>query len=63
MIAIWDESDQWHVAANAAYALLFSQGRKLVTTSFSGNAATHRLDGHIVRTYVTCEGHFFWKDF
>src|SRR5438309_935934 len=29
MIAVWDDTDQWHFAAKAAYALLLSQGRKL----------------------------------
>ena len=51
MIAVWDDTDQWHADAKAAYALLFGQGRRLVTTSFvlgeCGNASarrTYRLD-------------------
>ncbi|MFO7906173.1 MAG: hypothetical protein ACQESR_15060 [Planctomycetota bacterium] len=33
MIAVWDETDQWHMDAKVAYDLLFSRGGKLVTTS------------------------------
>lgn len=32
MIAVWDEADQWHGAASAAYQLLLTQGRRLITT-------------------------------
>jgi predicted nucleic acid-binding protein len=46
MIAVWDESDQWHMAARAAYRKLLSQGRRLMTTTFvlceCGNAAARR---------------------
>jgi predicted nucleic acid-binding protein len=46
MIAVWDDTDQWHAAANAAYQALLAQGRRLVTTSFvlceCGNAAARR---------------------
>jgi len=46
MIAVWDETDQWHVNAKVAYDLLFSQGDKLVTTSLvlceCGNASARR---------------------
>jgi uncharacterized protein len=46
LIALWDESDQWHSAALAAYELLESPRRKLVTTRFvmleCGNAAQRR---------------------
>jgi predicted nucleic acid-binding protein len=46
MIAVWDDTDQWHPAAQAAYARLFRQGRKLVTTSLvlyeCGNASARR---------------------
>jgi predicted nucleic acid-binding protein len=34
MIAVCDETSQWHSGAAAAYELLFSQGRRLVTTPF-----------------------------
>jgi predicted nucleic acid-binding protein len=46
MIAVWDDTDQWHAAAHAAYRDLVAQGRRLVTTSFvlceCGNAAARR---------------------
>jgi uncharacterized protein len=46
MIAVWDDADQWHAAAHAAYRELVAQGRRLVTTSFvlceCGNAAARR---------------------
>jgi len=46
MIAVWDDTDQWHAAARAAYRALLAQGRRLVTTSFvlceCGNAAARR---------------------
>src|SRR5437773_2261342 len=46
MIAVWDDTDQWHSGAKAAYDLLFSQGRKLVTTPWAlyecGNASARR---------------------
>jgi uncharacterized protein len=46
MIAVWDETDQWHTAAHAAYRALLAAGRPLVTTSFvlceCGNAAARR---------------------
>jgi uncharacterized protein len=32
MIAVWDDTDQWHSGAKAAYALLLSHGRTLLTT-------------------------------
>ena len=43
IIAVWDDTDQWHAAAHAAYRALLAKGRRLVTTSFvlceCGNAA------------------------
>lgn len=46
LLAVWDASDQWHVAANAAYQRLLTQGRPLVVTDFvlleCGNAASRR---------------------
>lgn len=46
MIAVWDDTDQWHEAASAAYRNLLAQGQRLVTTSFvlceCGNAAARR---------------------
>ena len=46
MIAVWDDTDQWHAAARAAYRALLAQGRHLVATSFvlyeCGNAAARR---------------------
>ncbi len=46
IIAVWDDTDQWHAAAHAAYRALLAKGRRLVTTSFvlceCGNAAARR---------------------
>jgi predicted nucleic acid-binding protein len=46
MIAVWDDTDQWHVAAHAAYRALLGEGRRLVTTGLvlyeCGNAAARR---------------------
>jgi predicted nucleic acid-binding protein len=46
LIAVWDTTDQWHGAANAAYRKLLSQGNRLFTTSAvlleCGNAASRR---------------------
>jgi predicted nucleic acid-binding protein len=46
MIAVWDETDQWHSAAHCAYRTLLAEGRRLLTTSFvlceCGNAAARR---------------------
>jgi predicted nucleic acid-binding protein len=46
MIAVGDDTDQWHSGAMVAYASLFSRGRKLVTTplvlSEWGNASAGR---------------------
>lgn len=63
MIAVWDDTDQWHSTAKAAYALLFSQGRKLVTTPLvlceCGNASArrpYRLDVCDLRKTLIQEG-------
>jgi predicted nucleic acid-binding protein len=46
LLAVWDASDQWHAAADAAYQELLKQARPLVTTPFvlleCGNAAARR---------------------
>jgi len=46
LIAVWDDTDQWHAAAHAVYGILLAQGRGLVTTSLvlyeCGNAAARR---------------------
>jgi uncharacterized protein len=46
LLAVWDSSDQWHSAADAAYQQLLSQGRRLVTTPLvlleCGNASARR---------------------
>ena len=63
MIAVWDDTDQWHGDAKAAYALLFRQSRKLVTTSLvlceCGNASarrTYRPDVCELRRTLVQEG-------
>ena len=46
LLATWDQSDQWHPAADAAFALLQESGASCVTTTFvlleCGNAAARR---------------------
>jgi uncharacterized protein len=46
LLAVWDESDQWHRAAQACFSELFSVRADLVTSSFilleCGNAAARR---------------------
>jgi predicted nucleic acid-binding protein len=62
MIAVWDDMDQWHAAAHAAYRALVAQGRRLVTTSFvlceCGNAAArrpYRADVNELREFLVRE--------
>lgn len=46
MIAVWDDTDQWHQAAKLAYQILLEQGRRLLTTPLvlyeRGNASARR---------------------
>jgi predicted nucleic acid-binding protein len=46
MLAAWDEADQWHLAANAAFEKLCADRLPVVTTSFvlleCGNSAARR---------------------
>jgi hypothetical protein len=46
LIATWDRSDQWHVAASAAYAALTARPVRLVTSTLvlfeCGNASARR---------------------
>jgi uncharacterized protein len=63
MIAVWDDTDQWHEAASAAYRNLLAQGQRLVTTSFvlceCGNAAArrpYRTDVNELRQFLVREG-------
>lgn len=46
LVAVWDEADQWHDAAERAYAQIMAQRRPFVTTSFilleCGNTAARR---------------------
>ena len=52
LLALWDEADQWHAAAQAIYAQILSQRRRFITTSFilleCGNAAARRPYRHHV---------------
>ena len=52
MLAVWDEADQWHVAANAAFERLRAARLPVVTTSFvlleCGNSAARRSYRRIV---------------
>jgi hypothetical protein len=46
LLALWDESDQWHSAADGAFAALQAAHSAVITTSFvlleCGNAAARR---------------------
>jgi uncharacterized protein len=46
LLAVWDGSDQWNVAADAAYKAITQRGRPVVTTPLilweCGNAAARR---------------------
>jgi predicted nucleic acid-binding protein len=46
LLALWDETDQWHKAANASFSQLLTSRTNLITTSFvlleCGNAAARR---------------------
>ena len=46
LLAIWDESDQWHVASKASLSKLLADRADLITSSFvlleCGNAAARR---------------------
>ena len=46
LISTWDEADQWHTAAEAAFAQITSERRPFVTTTFilleCGNYAARR---------------------
>lgn len=46
MIAVWDDTDQWHEAAKLAYEVLLENGRQLITTPLvlyeCGNASARR---------------------
>src|SRR5437762_2439423 len=46
MIAVWDDTDQWHAGATMAYQSLLAQGRRLITTHLvlceCANAAARR---------------------
>jgi hypothetical protein len=46
LIAVWDEADQWHAAAEAAFAQIMAERRPFVTTTFilleCGNYAARR---------------------
>lgn len=46
LIAVWNEQDQWHAAADTAYQLLLKDCRRLMTTLLvlweCGNAAPRR---------------------
>ena len=66
MIAVWDATDQWHVAAKEAYTRLLHEGRRLVTTSLvlleCGNASarrTYRTDVCELRSVLLQEGLLF----
>ncbi len=63
LLAVWDVSDQWHAAADAAYQKLLRQAPPLVTTPFvlleCGNAAArrpYRLSVNALRRHLLQEG-------
>lgn len=62
LLAVWDTSDQWHTAADAAYHQLLLQGRRLVSTELvlleCGNAAVrrpYRQKVHVLRQLLLQE--------
>jgi predicted nucleic acid-binding protein len=62
MLAVWDDTDQWHNAAQIAYKRLLSDGRPLLTTPMvlfeCGNAAArrpYRSDVNDLRLYLMQE--------
>lgn len=46
LLALWNENDQWHKAANASFAELLALRTNVITTTFvmleCGNAAARR---------------------
>ena len=63
LLALWDRSDQWHDAAETAFAALARDQAKLVTTSFvmleCANAAARRpYRGEVarLRDQLECRG-------
>ena len=46
LVAVWDEADQWHAAAETAFAKIVSERQPFLTTSFilleCANAAARR---------------------
>jgi predicted nucleic acid-binding protein len=63
LLAVWDESDQWHDAAAQAFDLLLRLEADLLTTTFvlaeCANAAArkpYRLDVHSLREQVEADG-------
>ena len=55
LIAVWDETDQWHTAAEPIWLNLIRQGRPVVTTPLilyeCGNAAARRRYRSQVATF------------
>lgn len=63
LIATWDQRDQWHAAANAAYQSLLQQDKRLVTTPLvlweCGNAAArcpYRPRVNVLRQFLIQDG-------
>lgn len=57
LLALWDRSDQWHKAADRAFALLAQNKTSLFTTSFilleCANAAASGLTGWRLTDFVS----------
>jgi len=63
LIATWDQRDQWHDAADAAYQILLQQNKRLVTTPLvlweCGNAAArcpYRTRVNVLRRFLIQDG-------
>ncbi len=63
LVAVWDEGDQWHAAADAAYQELLKKGWRLTTTPLvlfeCGNASArrpYRPRVNVLRQYLHQEG-------
>ncbi len=53
LLALWDEDDQWHAAAETAWRLVLASGAVPCTTDYVlGNAVTRQRGGPIVNRWT-----------
>ena len=67
LLALWDKSDQWHIAAERAFTDLLTNGNELVTTTFilleCGNAAArrpYRREVDLLRAHMAAGDFLIW---